>query len=210
MMNNDNYDIAFNNFDEMPYLPYRILEVLMTDESQEAENLWKCLKYVDVDCLDKPNLTLKEKRDMIWSGDWKGSNDSLEQNFSVFLKPYIGSAMEDAISQTQLRLFRYITLPTTQYESVICFETDFITNEKTSMIRNNGMLCEKTDYMESLYLNIFNGRDIKVGSGYLTFDKEFTRSCSSQLDISNSKNYYGRSLMMGLRYSNLQVGGDCG
>ena len=49
MMNNDNYDIAFNNFDEMPYLPYRILEVLMTDESQEDENLWKCLKYIDVD-----------------------------------------------------------------------------------------------------------------------------------------------------------------
>ena len=72
------------------------------------------------------------------------------------------------------------------------------------------MLCERTDLMESLFLNIMNGRDIEIGSGVITFNREFSRSCSSQLNIGNSKTFYGRSLIMALNFTGSEVGGGCG
>ena len=204
MLANGNNTMAFNNFYEMPDFPYRIIEVLLKDNSQETEDFWKLLKYADQDALSKPNLTLKERKALVWTGD------SIEQKYNVFLKPLIGSSLDTAEAQNQLRLYRYNTMPTNQYEAIICFEADFITNEKTSLVRRNKILCERTDLMESLFLSIMNGRDIKIGSGVFQFNRELSRSCNSQLNIGNSKTFYGRSLILGLLFINGSTGDDCG
>lgn len=204
MLANENNYMAFNNFSEMPDLPYKIIEVLLTDTSQDAEDFWKLLKYTEVNALKQKNLTLKEKKAMIWQGE------SIEQNFNVFLKPLIGSAMDSAEAQTQLRLYRYNTVPTTQFEAIVCFEADFVTNEKTSLVRRNKILCERTDVMEALFLSVMNGRDIEIGSGVFQFNREMSRSCSSQLNIGNSKSFYGRSLILALQFVGADSGGGCG
>ena len=90
MLSNGNSSMAFNDFSEMPYIPYKMLEALLTEESQVAQDFWKLLKYADVDALDKDNLTYEEKVELIWRGE------SLEQNFNVFLKPLIGSSLDTA------------------------------------------------------------------------------------------------------------------
>ena len=204
MLANENNYMAFNNFSEMPDLPYKIIEVLLTDTSQDAEDFWKLLKYTEVNALKQKNLTLKEKKAMIWQGE------SIEQNFNVFLKPLIGSAMDSAEAQTQLRLYRYNTVPTTQFEAIVCFEADFVTNEKTSLVRRNKILCERTDVMEALFLSVMNGRDIEIGSGVFQFNRELSRSCNSQLNIGNSKSFYGRSLVLALQFVGADNGGGCG
>jgi hypothetical protein len=204
MLANENNYMAFNNFSEMPDLPYKIIEVLLTDTSQDAEDFWKLLKYTEVNALKQKNLTLKEKKAMIWQGE------SIEQNFNVFLKPLIGSAMDSAEAQTQLRLYRYNTVPTTQFEAIVCFEADFVTNEKTSLVRRNKILCERTDVMEALFLSVMNGRDIEIGSGVFQFNRELSRSCNSQLNIGNSKSFYGRSLILALQFVGADSGGGCG
>ena len=204
MLSNGNNSMAFNDFSEMPYIPYKIITALLNEESQIAEDFWKLLKYADVDALDKNNLTYDEKVALIWRGD------SIEQNFNVFLKPLVGSSLDTAEAQTQLRIFRFTSMPTNQFEAIITIEADFITNEKTSLVYQNGMLCERTDLMESMFLNIFNGRDIGLGSGFVTFNREFSRSCNSQLNIGNSKSFYGRSLVMALEFISGESGGLCG
>lgn len=204
MLANENNYMAFNNFSEMPDLPYKIIEVLLTDTSQDAEDFWKLLKYTEVNALKQKNLTLKEKKAMIWQGE------SIEQNFNVFLKPLIGSAMDSAEAQTQLRLYRYNTVPTTQFEAIVCFEADFVTNEKTSLVRRDKILCERTDVMEALFLSVMNGRDIEIGSGVFQFNRELSRSCNSQLNIGNSKSFYGRSLILALQFVGADSGGGCG
>lgn len=204
MLANENNYMAFNNFSEMPDLPYKIIEALLTDTSQDAEDFWKLLKYTEVNALKQKNLTLKEKKAMIWQGE------SIEQNFNVFLKPLIGSAMDSAEAQTQLRLYRYNTVPTTQFEAIVCFEADFVTNEKTSLVRRNKILCERTDVMEALFLSVMNGRDIEIGSGVFQFNRELSRSCNSQLNIGNSKSFYGRSLILALQFVGADSGGGCG
>lgn len=204
MLSNGNSSMAFNDFSEMPYIPYKMLEALLTEESQVAQDFWKLLKYADVDALDKDNLTYDEKVELIWRGE------SLEQNFNVFLKPLIGSSLDTAEAQTQLRIFRFTSMPTNQFEAILTIEADFITNEKTALVYQNGMLCERTDLMESMFLNIFNGRDIGVGSGFVTFNREFSRSCNSQLNIGNSKSFYGRSLILAINFASGESGGLCG
>ena len=204
MLANDNNYMAFNNFKEMPQLPYKVVTTLLTDESKSAEDFWKLLKYIDNDALSKPNLTYEEKMDLIWDGN------SLEQNYNVFLKPLIGSSLDNAEAQTQLRVFRFTTMPTSRLEAVMTIEADFITNEKTCLVYQDGILCERTDVMESLFLDVMNGRDIEIGSGVVMFDRELSRSCNSQLNIGNSKSFYGRSLVMALEFINGESGGLCG
>lgn len=204
MNNNGNSYMVFNDFAELPQIPYRIVESLLIDESQTANDFWKLLKYVDVDAFDKDNLTYEEKLAMIWRGE------SIEQNYSVFFKPLVGSSLDNAEAQTQLRLFRYNTQPIEQFEAIICFEAEFITNEKTALVYKDGILCERTDLLESLYLSLMNGRDIKVGSGIFTFNRKFSRSCNSQLNISNSKSFYGRSVVLAILFANGESGGLCG
>ena len=203
MLANGNNYMAFNDYSEMPQIPYQIVATLLTEKSQLAEDFWKLLKYADADALDKDNLTYEEKIAMVWRGE------SIEQKFNVFLKPLVGSSLDTAEAQTQLRIFRYTTMPTNQYEAVICFEMDFITNEKTCLVYRDGILCERTDLMESLFLNIMNGRDIEIGSGIITFNRELSRSCNSQLNIGNSKTFYGRSLIMALTFVGSEVGSEC-
>ena len=204
MLANGNSSMAFNNFKEMPQLPYKVIATLLTEESQSAEDFWKLLKYADVDALSKPNLSYDEKLALVWNGD------SIEQNYNVFLKPLVGSSLDDAEAQTQLRIFRYTTMPTTRFEAIMTIEADFITNEKTCLVYQDGLLCERTDLMESLFLDIMNGRDIEIGSGVVMFDRELSRSCNSQLNIGNSKSFYGRSLVMALEFISGESGGLCG
>ena len=64
--------------------------------------------------------------------------------------------------------------------------------------------------METMFLDIINGRDIGIGSGVLTFNREMSRSCSSQLSIGNSKTFFGRSLVFALDFVDGQTGGLCG
>ena len=204
MLANGNSSMAFNNYKEMPQLPYKIIATLLTEESKSAEDFWKLLKYADVEALSKPNLTYDEKVALIWRGD------SIEQNYNVFLKPLVGSSMDDAEAQTQLRVFRFTTQPVTRFEAVMTIEADFITNEKTCLVYQDGILCERTDLMESLFLDVMNGRDIEIGSGVVMFDRELSRSCNSQLNIGNSKSFYGRSLVMALEFISGESGGLCG
>lgn len=204
MLANGNNYMAFNDYSEMPQIPYQIIATLLTEKSQLAEDFWKLLKYADADALDKDNLTYEEKIAMVWRGE------SIEQKFNVFLKPLVGSSLDTAEAQTQLRIFRYTTMPTTRFEAVMTIEADFITNEKTCLVYQNGILCERTDLMESLFLDIMNGRDIEIGSGVVMFDRELSRSCNSQLNIGNSKSFYGRSLVMALEFISGESGGFCG
>ena len=204
MLANGNSSMAFNDYKEMPQLPYKVIATLLTEESQSAEDFWKLLKYADVEALSKPNLTYEEKVALIWRGD------SIEQNYNVFLKPLVGSSMDDAEAQTQLRVFRYTTQPVTRFEAVMTIEADFITNEKTCLVYQDGLLCERTDLMESLFLDVMNGRDIEIGSGVVMFDRELSRSCNSQLNIGNSKSFYGRSLVLAINFASGESGGLCG
>lgn len=196
-----NTDIKFNNFTNQPFIPYKIIEILVRDNSDSANDFFKLLKHSDIDCLDKPNLTQKEKKKLIWKGQ------DIENDYNIFLKPLIGASLDDADAQTQFRIYRNTTYPQSKTESIITIQTVFITNEKTCLVEKNGVICERTDLLESEFLNVMNGIDIGIGSGFLSFDRELTRQSNSQLTVNNSRTLYGRISNLALRYVSVENGG---
>lgn len=198
---NGNSSIAVNDFSQVPFIPYNIVSSLIKNGS---EDLWKLLKYQTIDALDRPSLTIKEKKDLIWDGS------SNEQDFTIFFKSLIGNALDDSKEQMRLQIFRYTTSPITIINSNLIYEIDIITHEKCSPVRYNGIICERTDILEQEILSCLNGRDVGIGT-FMAFDRQQSRSCQSFMNISNSKAFYGRSLFLSLNLITPTVGGDsCG
>lgn len=182
-----------NNFSNVPLFPYKIIEYLIYNGS---EDLWKLLKYQSVDALSRPILTPKEKVKLIWNG-----KDTQEQDYNIFLKPLVINSMDTSLEQCQIRLYRYDTTPENRYRAIIIYELDIITNEKSAIVTYQGLPCERTDLIETELLNSLNDCDIH-GMGNLIFDRELSRTCKSLIGISNSKSFYGRSLFIGQRLQN--------
>ena len=86
---------AYAKYSILPDLAYNIIEYLIS--SSEAEIIWKLLKYDDVNAWNKPNLTLDEKRALIYPG---GEHS---ENYRVFLD----FVMDDAVDKeaTYLRIY---------------------------------------------------------------------------------------------------------
>ena len=190
---NNGNGLSYNSFLDIPEIPYKIIdyEIVHGDE-----RIWKLLKYPTKDALSHNNLTLEEKRSMIWTG-----NDTNEQLYNVFLKSLIGNSIDDASEQSQLRIYKLGSKPTNQYQSVSSYEFDIVCHEKCSNVYygyNNSILCERTDVIESLLLNDLNGNQV-TGVGFLKFDRQLDVEDISRLNISNSKSFYGRSLIMSVR-----------
>lgn len=203
-LQNGNNNVTFNNFTQVPYIPYKIIQAMYNSTSEEAEIFWKCLKYTTVNALNNPNLTRKEKIALIWTG-----KDSIEDNYQVFLKPLIGSQLTNAESQTQLRLFRYGDSPTDRNEATLLYEFDIIVNEKASMVYYNNVLCARDDVLQTMLLSVLNGRDIGIGQNYLRYDRELSRTCQTLTNISNSKSFFGKTMIMSTKYAYPDMGGGC-
>jgi hypothetical protein len=203
MLENNNNYMSVNDYSEVPFIPYKIIQWLIVNNSETAEMFWKLLKYQTIDALEQPNLTTKEKKNLVWSGQTD------EENYTIFLKPLIGNALDSAEQQMNIRLFRYSTTPIDIFDSTMVYELDIVCHEKVSNVRYNGMLTERTDLIENLLLNLLNGKDIGIGIN-LQFNRNLSRTCQSLMNISNSKSFYGRSIFIGLEMIAPNVGGDCG
>lgn len=207
--NNGNSTVAYNNFKYMPQIPYKIIEKLANDTNSSAENLWKILKYPTTDAISNPNLTFAEKMAILWTPNQ--TDASQENKFSVFLKPLVPSALNDAEEQIQLRIHRIVTKPTTNLEAILVYQFDMITQEFCSMVYDeDDVLVERTDLMEYYILDCLNGTDIGIGTGFLSFDNRMISGyVKSELAINNGKSLYGKSLRIPLRYMNIGKGGIC-
>ena len=210
MFNNNGISTtSYNNFKYMPQIPYKIIEKLAKDVNSSAENLWKILKYPTTDAISNPNLTFAEKMAILWTPNQVDA--SQENKFSIFLKPLVPSALNDADEQIQLRIHRIVTKPTTNLEAILVYQFDMITQEFCSMVYDeDDVLVERTDLMEYYILDCLNGTDIGIGTGFLSFDNRMISGyVKSELAINNGKSLYGKSLRIPLRYMNIGKGGIC-
>ena len=93
----------YASFMDMARVPYLIIYKLAMNTDEKTEMLWKLLKYTDVNALSKPNLTFEEKMDLVWTPE-KVSSTRTQDTFNVFLKPLVSASLNEATSQTQLRI----------------------------------------------------------------------------------------------------------
>ena len=199
----------YASFISMTRVPYKIIETLALSESLIAENLWKLLKYTTTDTLSQPNLTFEEKMDLVWTPE-KVTSTRTQDTFNVFLKPLVSASLNEATSQTQLRLYRYKTSAINQTSSTLLYEFDVMVNESSAMVYDlSNRMIEKTDLMEALLIDIMNMTDLGVGVNFLRFTRMQGGNCESVLNINNAKSTYGRSFLLALSYIDVSMGGKC-
>lgn len=189
--------ISYNNFSDMPQIPYKILLHL----AQHNNKLFKLLKYNTKDALAQADLSLSEKMALLYCDEGK------EDGYNLFLKPLIGDAITE--SATQLRIFKATMQPTNHLSAILLYEFDILCGAKTSLVLDeDDILCSRIDLIERELLNELNGLDT-FGIGCFQFNRELSRTCSEKLGVSNSKTFFGSSLVLGVNYS--QISGDiCG
>lgn len=199
----------YASFMDMARVPYLIIYKLAMNTDEKTEMLWKLLKYTDVNTLSKPNLTFEEKMDLVWTPE-KVTSTRTQDTFNVFLKPLVSASLNEATSQTQLRIYRYKTSAINQTSSTLLYEFDVMVNEASAMVYNTSYeMIEKTDLMEALLIDIMNMTDLGVGVNFLRFTRMQGGNCESVLNINNAKSTYGRSFLLALSYINTSLGGDC-
>lgn len=174
---------GYNNFSNLPFVPYKIIEFLAT----KNENIWKLLKYGEYDALSNDNLTLNEKLEMIW----KGQSDT--QNYNVFFTKLIENAEPD--STTILKIYKYISEPTNTLISNISYEFDILYGGKLSMVEYNGVPCNRGDVFEMEILKTLNGKNVN-GVGTLQFNRQLSSFSKSMMNLGNNKTYTGNSVIL--------------
>lgn len=202
MLNNNNKRNTFNDFSEVPKIPYNIAEYLV---EYGQEELWKLLKYQTRDACTKTNLTFQEKTDMVWDGI-----DTEQQNYRIFFKPLIPNSLTTAEEQMRISIYRVLTKPISANEAILIYGIDIMCSEACGEVYMDKakILVERTDYIESLLLSSLNGADIG-GSQYAMFDKKLDNTCGSSMSINNGQSFYGRSLYIATRLIKPTKGCDC-
>lgn len=201
---------SYASYLNFPLIPYNILEKLAKDDSKEAEKIWKILKYPDAKAFENPNLTYKEKMDLVYNPT-EQLNTETQDKFRVFLKPLVPSSLNSDASQTQLRISTLEMKSKNQRESTICCIFSITTNEMSYGVFDDSFrLLDRVDVMISLLLEVLNGTDIGIGSGRLAFTNTPEGRSVVLSNINNGKSTYGKTMSMFLKYyDDSKKGGVC-
>ena len=180
----------YNSLTALPYIPYRILSYLATEE----EILWKLLAYNDYDTLSKPNLTFQEKMDLVWKTGPQGK-------FSVFFT----NLVEDAVPESRciMKLYDFYIHAKELYTSTVVYAFDFLYGGNMALVDYEGVPVSRGDLFINRILTTLNGADVG-GVGRLTFLDDMSRYDLGRSIIGNSKTFTGVQLFLSV------VAGDTG
>jgi hypothetical protein len=153
----------FNTDDSIPLMSYSCASYLV----QNNELIWKLLLDKTPDSWKLPNLTTKQKTDMIY----QGLGDV--NNYNVFFDDF----QDDAINSecTFLRIFPIDDIPQTHLISNVCIAMVVFTHWNLNHLSNYETRIER---IVQQLKSTFHGRDIpKVGQ--LIYSQERSRACKS-------------------------------
>lgn len=197
----------YNKFETLRYIPDAILNYLIYNN----EIIWKLFKYQEPNALDKPNLTIKEKTDLIYNGYYfDGGLWKLEESKdkSIFKQPFLDDANIE--QQTMLRLFLSTILPENRSIATAYYTVELMCHMKSISIisnlgnNNNEKIVTTENRIELLtqqILKTLNGAE--VGSvGRIFFDMEGGYMTKANLGLYNNRNYCGMRLILGCKVSN--------
>lgn len=181
----------YNSFTNGPMIPYKIMEFLAT----ENETIWKILKYSTKDCLSKPNLSLEEKMNMIWSDEPK------TQDYAVFLTDLVEDL--EPVSKTILKIYNYHTVPTNRLKAVESYIFDILHGGKLAIIEYKGVPCNRAEVLKRELLNTLSGAFVG-GVSPLWFDVGHSSLDKGYHNLGNNTTYTGFSFIMSVEVSTVE------
>lgn len=171
-------------------IPYNIIAHMLNTN----EDIWKLLNFNTPDALNKSNLTIKEKRALIY----KGEADSTP--YRVFLQP---AASDDAFTEQncQFRVYVDSIYPVDQIKSIVTVSFEVLCHTKINSLNNYST---RLLWITQNILQTFNGCNSINGIGDLFFNaKASNRSNYSKQNIYNGKNYFGMTTCMSTWIANV-------
>jgi hypothetical protein len=194
----------FNRFINLDSIEDRIINYLVDSDSIYANRIWKVLKYSEVDALLRPNLTKKEKIELIDNG----SSDQSEKR--VFRYPYLEDAF--VVKSSILRIYIDSVVPENHLVSKVNIGFDLISNNKINNLYNDEN--DELEYPETYrpisetiriksrnsvllknLLSELNGKEI-AGVGVLQFNQDLSPFSQARLGFFNNQNYSGYKVLM--------------
>lgn len=187
--------------------PSRIISALVNDTSEIGNEFWKALYYDETDCLDKPNVSIKDRRKVIYKrGNLNNFNGYKIFNFPLLTDSIMDNGEENLI---QLRIYQRSILPIDTTKAVISYRIDVYTSSKlASFLDKDGDLVERTEFLISHLLDMLVNLEIGLGFDLIQFNRELERTCRSEQLINNGKLFYARSMTIAMLYQNL-IGDNC-
>jgi hypothetical protein len=199
----------FNHFTNLDSVETRIIEYIRDSQRDEAQRVWKLLKYNDTRALFQNNLTPKEKNDLIYL-------DQEQEKCRVFNFHYIEDEFVEMCSL--IKVYIHSIEPVNHLVSRINVGIDILTHNKlTNVYNDNGDVLEggrpveenipvknrNTVILQAL-LSLLNGAIVE-GVGVLQFNMEMTKKCNAEMKLTNNKNFYGYSLVLSCEMSAVGV-----
>lgn len=187
--------------------PSRIISALVNDTSEIGNEFWKALYYDEADCLNKQNVSIKDRRKVIYKrGNLNNFNGYKIFNFPLLTDSIMDNGEENLI---QLRIYQRSILPIDTTKAVISYRIDVYTSSKlASFLDKDGDLVERTEFLVSHLLDMLVNLEIGLGFDLIQFNRELERTCRSEQLINNGKLFYARSMTIAMLYQNL-IGDNC-
>lgn len=168
----------YNTFKEVSKVPYKIV----TEYLFYNENIWKLLYYVIdkdgkpvVKPLEQPNLTNKQKRDLIYNGIGEVNE------FRVFFSNY--PLIEESSGQVQqIRVFRNRILPKDTFMSNVTWTIELPCHNDISTIIVDNVVVNRVDLLQEEIIETLNGKEIG-GIGTLMFSYDSPQRMSDRSDF---------------------------
>ncbi len=194
----------YNNHKPLRYISNNIIEYLMYNN----EIIWKLLKYQTPDALSKSNLTIDEKRALIYNGwVYNGNEWILEDvtNKAVFRQRWIDDANTE--QATMIRIFLSNLIPESKDITTALYTIEIVAHNKSiPIVSDLGDEDNETDVnsenrVETItqqILETLNGAE--VGSiGRIFFDNNGNYLTKGSIGVYNNRNYSGFLLTMGCK-----------
>ena len=184
----------YNKFLSLPFIPFKIVMALL-----ENDNFCKLIYYNTVDALDKPNLTMEQKRSLVWDG----SDDRMDK-YNIFLTNV--QPNEEVDNRTIMKVYRYTNDPVSHVRAVVTYAFDILFGSKIPLVKYNGITCNRGDVIEMEIMRTLNGEDV-AGVGFMQFNDDLTALCRSAVGIGNNSTFTGLTIIMATQIMDYEDGG---
>lgn len=175
--------MAYGTYPILKNLGNLIIQYLVLNN----ENIWKLLKFPTPDALEKPNLSRREKSELIH----EGMKDTSE--YRVFRSPYLDDLQDYECSQ--LRIYVEGLNPENRVLGLIDVNFELIIHSK--LVNLNGYM-NRLEVMLFEVIDCLNGANVQ-SLGQLAFDRTLSVYDLAKMNLFNNRNFYGYTLTMSVR-----------
>lgn len=171
---------SYNKYVILPQIPYKILEHLFV--SPDAEIIWKLLDYKNQEDWNKPNLTLEQKRKLVYGGEIK------QEDYNIFLD----FALDEAVTKETafLRIYPSTIYPENRVTGIVGINFEILVHTRINHLSNYQT---RIDTILQALIQTLNGVNVG-GIGNLFFDAD--GSSFDSVRTMAQKPYKGKLLIM--------------